>query len=119
MAGDTWIDFFNVVKYPPSMTFTLLTTGVNMLLLWVFSRANDRIQRYIKPLTVFGTVPLFFYLTHLFLYATLGNWLTPYGISILKLFYYWLGGLAVLYLPCLWYGEFKHRQPVKSIWRFF
>ena len=36
-AGDTWIDFLNIVKYPPSMTFTLLTMGVNLILLGAFS----------------------------------------------------------------------------------
>ena len=35
--GNTWIDFFNLVKYPPSITFTLLTMGVNLILLgfWI------------------------------------------------------------------------------------
>ena len=39
--GETWIDFLNVVKYPPSLTFTFLTMGVNLLALWGFSKAGD------------------------------------------------------------------------------
>ena len=38
--GNTWIDFFNVVKYPPSMTFTLLTMGVNLILLSAIARVE-------------------------------------------------------------------------------
>ena len=29
--GDTWIDFLNVVKYPPSMAFSLMTMGINLI----------------------------------------------------------------------------------------
>ncbi len=42
--GNTWIDFLNLVKYPPSITFTLLTMGINLVLLGLFSRANEKVQ---------------------------------------------------------------------------
>ena len=125
-AGDTWIDFLNVVKYPPSITFNLLTMGVNLIVLGLFARVStatstrggkDR-QRFFHPLVVFGQVPLFFYLTHLFLYAGLGLWLTPHGTSIPKMYLYWLLGLSILYPLCWGYEWFKHRQPINSIWRF-
>jgi len=70
--GNDWIDFLNVVKYPPSMTFTLLTMGVNLILLWLFARARDSWQQFLQPLAVFGQAPLFFYVLHLFLYAGMG-----------------------------------------------
>jgi uncharacterized membrane protein len=118
-AGNTWIDFLNVVKYPPSITFTLLTMGVNLIIVGLFARAGRDRQRFLRPLAVFGQVPLFFYLTHLFLYAGLGLWLTPRGTSIPKMYPYWLLGLLILYPPCLWYGRLKHRRPANSILRFF
>jgi len=118
-AGNTWIDFLNVVKYPPSITFTLLTMGVNLILLGLFARAGEKLQRFLQPLVVFGWVPLFFYLVHLFLYAGLGLWLAPDGVSIPRMYPYWLLGLLILYPLCLWYGQFKHRQPANSMWRFF
>jgi uncharacterized membrane protein len=118
-AGNTWIDFLNVVKYPPSITFTLLTMGANLIIVGLFARAGRDRQRFLRPLAVFGQVPLFFYLTHLFLYAGLGLWLTPRGSSIPKMYPYWLLGLLILYPPCLWYGRLKHRQPANSILRFF
>ncbi|MBU0703253.1 MAG: DUF1624 domain-containing protein [Chloroflexi bacterium] len=118
-AGDTWIDFLNVVKYPPSITFNLLAMGANLILLGLFARMSADRQRFLRPLAVFGQAPLFFYLTHLFLYAGLGLWLTPHGTSIPKMYPYWLLGLLILYPLCWGYGWFKHRQPANSIYRFF
>jgi uncharacterized membrane protein len=117
-GGNTWIDFFNVVKYPPSITFNLLTMGVNLLIMGLFARASGKLQQFFQPLVVFGRAPLFFYLTHLFLYAGLGLWLTPNGTSIPKMCLYWLLGLLILFPLCLWYGQLKHRQPASSILRF-
>jgi uncharacterized membrane protein len=118
-GGDTWIDFLNVVKYPPSITFNLLTMGVNLVIVGLLARAGGRLRRFFQPLLVFGRVPLFFYLTHLFLYAGLGLWLTPGGTRIATMYPLWLLGLLILYPLCLWYGRFKHRQPANSIVRFF
>jgi uncharacterized membrane protein len=117
-AGDSWIDFLNPVKYPPSMTFTLMTMGLNLILLWLFSQAGKRAQRLLQPLAVFGRVPLFFYLLHLFLYAGLANALTPRGTSIPVMYLFWLSGLLMLVPLCLWYGRFKQRQPAHSVLRF-
>jgi hypothetical protein len=100
------------------MTFTLLTTGVNLIILGLLGRASDGMQRFLRPLAVFGQVPLFFYLTHIFLYASLGHLLTPNGTSIPAMYPYWLLGLVILYPFCLWYGRLKHRQPTNSILRF-
>ena len=118
-AGDTWIDFLNPVKYPPSLAFTLLTTGVNLTMVGLFARLGEKAQRYLQPLAVFGRAPLLFYLLHLFLYAGLGHWLTSHGTSIPEMYPYWLLGLASLYPLCLWYGRFKRRQPAHSVLRFF
>jgi len=118
-AGNTWVDFLNPVKYPPSITFNLLTMGINLLIMGLFARASDKLRRFFQPLIVFGRTPLFFYLFHLFLYAGLGLWLTPNGTSIPKMYLYWLLGLLILYPLCLWYGKLKHRQPTNSILRFF
>jgi len=117
-AGNTWIDFLNVVKYPPSITFNLLTMGVNLIIMGLFARASGKLQPFFQPLVVFGRAPLFFYLTHLFLYAGLGLWLTPNGTSIPIMYPFWLLGLLILYSLCLWYGQLKDRQPANSILRF-
>jgi len=118
-GGNTWIDFLNVVKYPPSITFNLLTMGINLIIMGLFARASGKLQQFLQPLVVLGRAPLFFYLTHLFLYVGLGLWLTPGGTGISRMYPYWLLGLLILYPLCLWYGRLKHRQPANSVLRFF
>ncbi len=118
-AGNTWIDFLNVVKYPPSMTFTLLTMGVNLILLNAFARAGAKLQSILQALAVFGRAPLFFYTLHLFLYAVIGWLFTPHGTSIPTMLPFWLLGLLLLYPLCLWFGRLKQRQVATSILRFF
>jgi uncharacterized membrane protein len=113
--GDSWIDFLNVIKYPPSMAFTLLTMGLNLVLLNLFARANTRMRSFFYPLVVYGQVPLFFYIVHLMLYAGLGLWLAPEGMSIANMYPYWLLGLLILFPVCLFYGMVKHRKPVNKV----
>ena len=117
-AGDTWIDFLNVVKYPPSMVFTLMTMGINLLILWGFSRAGKHVETVSRPLLVFGREPLFMYVTHLALYMLIGKYFAPYGMSIPVMLPYWLLGLLILYPLTLWYGRFKQKQTTQSFWRF-
>jgi uncharacterized membrane protein len=116
--GNSWTDFLNPVKYPPSITFTLLTTGINLLLLWLFAQVRERGQKLLQPLAVFGRVPLLFYLTHPFLYLGMAYLLTPNGTSIPMMFPLWLVGLLILFPLCLWYGRLKQRQPSGSVLRF-
>jgi len=126
-VGDDWIAFLNVVKYPPSIAFSLLTMGVNLLLLGLFGQASEsvaipqsalKVQRFLQPLAVFGRAPLFFYVLHLFLYAGLGLWLAPNGASIAGMYPYWLLGLLILFPLTWWYGQWKQRQSPNSILRF-
>jgi uncharacterized membrane protein len=116
--SNSWIDFLNPVKYPPSMTFTLMTTGVNLILLWLFSLPGERAQRWLEPLAVFGRAPLFFYVLHLFLYLEMGYLLAPNGTSIPIMYPFWLLGLLILFPFTWWYGRFKRRQSVNSLLRF-
>jgi uncharacterized membrane protein len=117
--GNSWIDFLNVVKYPPSIAFTLLTMGINLTVLGLIAKTGGKAQRLFQPLVVFGQVPLFFYITHLFLYAGLGWLLTPHGTSIPMMYPLWLLGLVILFPLSLWYSQIKRRQPANSILRFF
>ncbi len=112
--GDRWIDFLNVVKYPPSIAYTSLTLGVGLLLLAALGRASPRAQRLLQPLVVLGRAPLLFYVLHLFLYAWMGERFTPNGTSIPAMWPYWLLGVLLLWPLCLWYGRFRGRQPLGS-----
>ncbi len=116
--GNTWIDFLNLVKYPPSITFTLLTMGLNLILLGLFAKANEKVQNFLFPLVVYGQAPLFFYILHLFLYAGLGIWLAPEGTSIAAMYPYWLLGLLILLPVCFVYRILKHRPPLNQVLRY-
>ena len=114
---DDWIGFFNVVKYPPAITFLLLTFGINLLLLHIFWRFDPIFKRALALFAVFGRVPLVFYLIHLYLYGYMAEILNL-NTSIIGMYPYWLLGLALLYPLCLFYGNFKHSRPPHSLWRF-
>ncbi|MFC1936150.1 DUF1624 domain-containing protein [Chloroflexota bacterium] len=113
-----WMEFLNAVKYPPSITFTLMTTGINLTLLYLFSWAGQKAGKFLAPLVTFGRVPLFFYVTHLFLYLGLGLWLTPHGVTLAVMYPYWLLGLLILYPLCFFYGRYKKERPPNSVLRF-
>ena len=110
-----WIDFLNLVKYPPSLTFTFMTMGINLLLLWGFAKLG----KTLTFITVLGRTPLFFYIAHLYLYAGLGACFTPAGTSILKMFMVWILGLAILYPLCLGYARLKTTEPARRLLQFF
>jgi uncharacterized membrane protein len=118
-SGDDWVGYLNVVKYPPALTFTLLTMGFNLIVLSVLARLQDRGRRLVEPLATFGRVPLFFYVTHLYLYAGLGAWLASSGTTIPIMYIYWLAGLLVLYPLCVWYGNLKQTRPANPVLRLF
>ncbi|KAA8734842.1 DUF1624 domain-containing protein [Acinetobacter qingfengensis] len=60
----TLMSFFNLTKYPPSLDFILWNCGLGLILLYALQRVENR--SWIKPLVIFGSVPMFFYIVHLF-----------------------------------------------------
>ena len=129
----TMFSFLNCHKYPPSLLYLLMTLGPALLALAVLDR---RTPRWLKPVLVFGRVPLFYYLLHLPLIHGLavlasyvqygqGNWwfanppegpsapsLRPsdYGYSLPIVYLVWLGVLLALYPVCRWFAEVKRRR---------
>jgi len=117
---DDLIGFLNVVKYPPSITFVLMTLGLGLVITWGFWKLQQSRPRSRRILIAYGSVPLFFYIVHLWLYALMGQLVDPGGTGLGPAFYaYWLLGLALLYPACRWYGRFKMSRPIGSLWRFF
>jgi uncharacterized membrane protein len=114
------ISFLNVTKYPPSLAFTLLNIGFCLVFLWIISKKEGTLQRWGKPVLVFGRSSLFFYILHLYLFAIIGLFFAAQGGSGLAVMYpIWLIALGLLYPACLYYGRFKTKQPLHSLWRFF
>jgi uncharacterized membrane protein len=126
----TVILFFDVEKYPPSLQFLLMTLGPGILLLaWLDGK---HVSTVFKPLLVFGRVPMFFYVLHLYAIHLLAvvmavlfhqpmDWLlhgaflmnaTPdgYGHGLPFIYLMWLTVLLILYFPCLWFMGVKQRR---------
>jgi predicted acyltransferase len=125
--GNSWMDYLTAVKYPPSITFVLLTMGLNLILWWALWRLSQRTPAVLQPLAVFGRTPFFFYVLHLLLFAALGHLFTPSGSSIPAMYpprrsgteyQYWLLGLVILFPLCWWYGRLKQRPSAPGILRF-
>lgn len=122
----TFLAFINVRKYPPSLDYVLVTMGVLLLLL----RALDGIRaRPDAPLLVFGCVPLFYYVLHLyvihlaagvFFYFKYGKTVLTFsfnhppppdfGVNLVGVYVAWVLIVAALYLPCRWYANLKRRS---------
>jgi uncharacterized membrane protein len=60
----TLLSFLNCEKYPPSLAYLLMTLGPALVALALFERLPARAW---QPIVTFGRVPLFFYVTHLYL----------------------------------------------------
>ena len=135
----TAILFLDVEKYPPSLQYLLMTLGGVFILLAVADAKTWSGVAHI--LEVYGRVPLFFYILHLFaihLAAILLGVLThqpvdwlwhggfflnyppdgePYGHGLGVVCAMWAGVVALLYWPCAWLAKIKRRHP-DSLLRF-
>ena len=112
------IGFFNVTKYPPSLSFVFLMIGINLLLLVLFEKAGKRLPKWGGPILTYGKTALFFYVLHMYMLAVLG-FAFPYGSKLPLIYPFWLLLLVLLYPLCKWYGNFKRQTSPESVWRFF
>jgi uncharacterized membrane protein len=126
----TVILFLDVEKYPPSLQFLLMTLGPALLLLaWLDGKT---VSGVFKPLLVFGRVPMFFYVLHLYVIHLLAAlmamvfhqpvaWLfhgafmandipDGYGHGLPFIYLMWATTLVILYFPCQWFMEVKDRR---------
>lgn len=136
-GGDPWyVRLLNQQKYPASQLFLLMTLGPGIALLPAAERARGWWGRAARALTVFGRVPMFYYLLHIpVIHASAllvtrlregqvhHEWYTyaPYtsvpvesrwGLPLLYLVFALV--IVALYWPCKWYAEAKARR--RSAW---
>jgi uncharacterized membrane protein len=123
----TFLSFMNVTKYPPSLLFCLVTLGIMFLLL---ALAETPMNKPGKMVSVYGKVPLFYFLIHFFLIHLMmlalmflqgfswsqmdfasGTFGRPKavqsGVQLWVIYLIWIAVVIILYKPCLWYGNYK------------
>jgi uncharacterized membrane protein len=128
----TIASFLNTLKYPASLQFLLMTLGPILLALAWFDDVDLSVW-WARVLHVFGRVPLFYYVLHLFLLHAMAVWVallfhqragwllyggplilrTPrgYGHNLPFIYAMWLAALALLYFPCKWFMILKQQRP--------
>ena len=128
----TLVSFFNVTKYPPSLSFLLMTLGPALIFLSLMERKTPR---GLRPAVVFGRVPLFYFVLHLalihvlavivclvrfgeasgmFASPTLGQYpFTPppgWGFSLPGVYLWWAIVVVLMYPACVWFAGLKARR---------
>lgn len=121
MVQETWIgtllSFLNCEKYPPSLLYLMMTLGPALLLLASFEHAGGSFAQF---LAIFGRVPFFYYVVHIYLihllavvtaFARTGDLLRmpDIGLSLSGVYLVWLLVLVLLYPICRWFSELKSR----------
>lgn len=127
----TLLDFVNTTKYPPSLLYMLMTVGPALIFL---SFAENGLNRISKKILIYGKVPFFYYILHVFLihalawiafFATGHSWSNldfthfrngslPFASGYPLWFVYtvWATVVVLLYFPCRWFSRYKatHKQ---------
>ncbi len=127
----TILSFFKVTKYPCSLIYGCMTLGSAMLALGLMEHAKGKVTSVIS---IYGRVPFFYYILHLYL-IHLGASILYFasgrrgidmdhmrafflftsrdvGVGLGGVYLIWITVVAILYLPCRWYDQYKkaHRH---------
>ena len=140
----TALSFVNTNKYPPSLLFLLMTLGPAVLALRLIEgrvraggpdRADVGLSRALRPVLLFGRVPLFYYLLHVLIIHGLAvvasavrfhavHWMfespTPdrfpvtqppgWPVSLPLVYLVWSAVVVLAYPCCRWYAGLKARR---------
>lgn len=118
VSGETFVQtvmsWVNFTKYPPSLSFSLFTIGTGCLVLAWFERLDNKMM---PILVTFGSVPMFYYLLHLYLLLLMQTTLVAtigptHGIRF-GVDHYWqiwvisFALIPILYFPCRAFSHYK------------
>jgi uncharacterized membrane protein len=114
----TLLSFLNCEKYPPSLLYLMMTLGPALMLLAALEHARGRVA---EVLVVFGRVPFFFYVVHIYLIHALAiatlfamsgtsTAAPPVGFGLPGVYLAWLVVLCLLYPLCRWFAGLKRRR---------
>ena len=134
----TVFSFIHCHKYPPSLCYLLMTLGPALLFLGLV--VNRKPANWLKPMVVFGRVPLFYYLLHLPLIHGLAvvvnllrygraDWLygappgpgrlpvsipLDRGFDLPVVYLVWISVVLLIYPACRWFMDLKRRR--REVW---
>lgn len=124
----TFLSFISITKYPPSLMYLLVTLGAAFLFLSITENWQSRV---VNVVSVYGRVPMFYYLIHIYLIhliAMVASAFTPgqdwhiwilqqpiwfthdlkgYGFSLPVVYLIWGAIVVVLYPFCKRYDAYK------------
>jgi uncharacterized membrane protein len=126
----TVFSFVNATKYPPSLLYLSMTLGPALLALAGLERVRGKL---VEALAVFGRVPFFYYVMHLYLIHSLAvvlgvlqgypasaffdffmNMPEGYGLGVAGVLAVWAFVVLALYRPSRWFGHLKRTR--RSAW---
>lgn len=115
---ETLMSFLNLTKYPPSLLFILWNAGIGLLLLVALQKVESK--NWIKPLIIFGSVPMFFYIVHLYVLKLLyivavaifgQNYGDYFGVAHVSTLWFIAILLSILLYPLVFkFSKFKHQN---------
>ncbi len=123
-SGRGVLAFLDCEKYPPSLLFLVMTLGPALVLLAVMDRP---LGPWGQRVSVFGRVPLFYYVLHFLLihvvaivlaWPTLGSAALTHvympagglGFSLPVVYALWIAVVLALYPPSRWFAGVKQRS---------
>jgi uncharacterized membrane protein len=110
------LSFLNTNKYPPSLLFLMMTLGPAIGSLPVLERVAP--TRIGQAIAVFGRVPFFYYILHLYVIhgaafllarSVTGGWQTN-AFDLWVVYAVWIAVIVALYPVCRWFAGVKARR---------
>lgn len=114
----TVLSFINCEKYPPSLLYLMMTLGPALMLLAAFEHVRGRVADWLR---VFGQVPFFFYVVHIYLIHALAVLTVfvlsgafalnqPVGFGLPGVYAAWIVVLLLLYPLCRWFMDLRQSR---------
>ncbi len=137
--SQTLISFLNPAKYPPSLTYLLMTLGPSLIFLAFSENLNGR---FVKFSSTFGKVPFFIYIIHIYVihffamilaeitgfgfesmsldgFVSFNEQLIGFGVSLGWVYVIWFVILLMLYPLCKKFGMYKETNKEKRWLSYF
>ncbi len=134
ITSKTLMSIFNVNKYPPSLLYLLITLGGTVLFLANAEKLKGKVVNFF---CVFGRVPFFYYILHIFLihiiavfaaeftgfgweimvsmpkFVTRVEALKGYGFNLITVYIIWIIVIVLLYPLCKKFDSYKQSHKEK------